>query len=368
MSHSSTVFLLSNTSWYLYNFRRGTIVALREQGYRVVCLSPVDDASTLLVSELGAEHLPLALSGKSTGLVREMQTFASIWRVLRLYRPDFVFNFTIKMNIYSGLVCRALSIPYANNVSGLGTVFLHDSWLFRRVRWLYGFVNRTAETVFFQNQDDLDAFQREGLLKGAGTRLLPGSGIDLERFVFAPLPSSGSVCFVMIARLLGDKGVREYAQACRLLQERGITARCLLIGPVGVSNRTAISIEEVNGWQQEGVLEYLGSKDDVRPWLLASHVLVLPSYREGMPRTVLEAAAMGRPAIVSDVPGCRQAIEPNVTGWLCESKDAESLAQRMVQAIEMPAGQLAQAGRMARQRMETRFSESLVVAAYLECL
>ena len=172
----------------------------------------------------------------------------------------------------------------------------------------------------------------------------------------------------MIARLLGDKGVREYAEACRLLNADGLNVRCLLVGPLGVSNRTAISEEEVRQWQMEGILEYRGATDDVRPLIEEAHALILPSYREGMPRTVLESAAMGRPAIVTDVPGCRQAIEHGLTGWLCDVRSAASLAERMRQVVQMDAAELQRAGDAARKRMEAQFSEERVVEAYLNCL
>lgn len=362
------VFLTSNTSWYLYNFRRSTIHALREQGYRVVCLSPPDDFSQRLVTELAAEHIALPLDGKSTGAVKELRSLWFVWQVLRQYRPGFVFNFTVKMNIYCGLACALQKIPFANNISGLGTAFIHDSWLLRRVRQLYGLVNRQARTLFFQNEEDLAVFRDQGLLGDTPFVLLPGSGVDLQRYQALPLPDSGSFTFIMIARLLGDKGVREYAEACRLLHAQALNVRCLLVGPLGVSNRTAITADEVNRWQTEGGLEYLGAVDDVRPLIAQAHVLVLPSYREGMPRTVLEAAAMGRPAIVTDVPGCRQAIEPEVTGWLCEVRNPASLAQQMQRVLHMDGEKLQDAGRAARTRMENRFNEKVVVQAYLDCL
>ncbi|TDT43443.1 glycosyltransferase involved in cell wall biosynthesis [Halospina denitrificans] len=363
-----TVFLTSNTSWYLYNFRRSTIQALHERGCRVICLSPPDDFSSRLVDELGAEHLPLPLDGKSTGAVQELRSLWFIRKVMRQYRPDFVFNFTVKMNIYCGLVCAMQKIPFANNISGLGTAFIHDSWLFRRVRQVYGMVNRRAERLFFQNSEDQAVFQRYGLMGNVPTTLLPGSGVDLAHFEHAPMPESGPVTFLLIGRLLGDKGIREYADACRQLKHDGVPSRCLLLGQLGVSNRTAIERAEVEGWQSEGILEYLGETDDVRPILREAHVLVLPSYREGMPRTVLEAAAMGRPAIVTDVPGCREAVEPDVTGWLCEVRDSASLAARMRECCERPLSDLAGFGASARERMEARFSETIVVNAYLKCL
>jgi len=363
-----TIFLTSNTSWYLYNFRASTIQALREQGNRVICLSPPDDFSQRLVDELGAEHIALPLDGKSTGAMQELSSLRFIWEVMRQYRPDFVFNFTVKMNIYCGLVCALQKISFANNISGLGTAFIHDSWLFRRVRQVYGLVNRRARHLFFQNEEDLSVFRDKGLLGDTPYTLLPGSGVDLQRFAASPLPEGGPFTFIMIARLLGDKGVREYADACSQLKAEGLDVRCLLVGPLGVSNCTAISEGEVAKWQAEGVLEYLGATDDVRPLIEQAHVLVLPSYREGMPRTVLEAAAMGRPAIVTDVPGCRQAVEAGVTGWLCEVRSAGALAEVMRRVVAMDPAELQRPGDAARVRMEEWFSEGVVVEAYLGCL
>src|SRR5690554_4930609 len=182
------IFLTSNTSWYLYNFRGSTIQALLEQGNRVICLSPMDEFSVRLVEELGAEHIALPLDGKSTGAVQELRSLRFIWSVMRQHRPDFVFNFTVKMNIYCGLVCALQKIPFANNISGLGTAFIHDSWLFRRVRQVYGLVNRRAQRLFFQNEEDLEVFQSRGLLGETPYTLLPGSGVNLQRFQASPLP------------------------------------------------------------------------------------------------------------------------------------------------------------------------------------
>jgi glycosyltransferase involved in cell wall biosynthesis len=362
------VLLSSNTSWYLYNFRASTIRRLIADGYEVTCLSPPDSHSARLECELGARHIALPLDGKSTSILRELHSLALIWRAMRQDRPGLVFNFTVKMNIYCGLACALQQIPFVNNISGLGTAFIHDSWLFRGVRWLYGMVNRRARHLFFQNEEDLAIFRDKRMLGATPYTLLPGSGIDLEHFSPVPLPEESSVTFIMICRLLGDKGVREYAEACRILKERGVPERCLLLGPLGASNRTAIREEEVSGWEQEGIIEYLGSTNDVRPMIAQSHVLVLPSYREGMPRTVLEAAAMGRPAIVTDVPGCRQAIVPESTGWLCGARDAASLAQQMERVVAMSAEARQRAGQAARAYMESKFSESKVIDAYMTCL
>jgi len=363
-----SVFLTANTSWYLYNFRQSTIRALLDRGYRVVCMSPEDDFSLRLINDLGVEYIALPMEGKSTGLMQELRSMLFIWRTLQRYKPIFVFNFTIKLNLYGGLACTLLRVPFANNISGLGTAFIHDSWLFRRVRRVYGWINSRANHLFFQNEEDLALFREARLLGNTPMTLLPGSGVDLYYFAYQSLPEDRAITFVMIARLLGDKGVREYAGACRLLKKNGVPARCLLVGPLGVSNQSAVSKEEVDKWHGERILEYRGATNDVRSVIAESHVLVLPSYREGMPRTVLEAAAMGRPAIVTDVPGCRQAVEPGKTGWLCEVRDEVSLAEQMRKVAMMSRKEVSHVGYSARQRMEAYFSESVVVKAYMDCL
>ena len=365
---SRIVIFTSNTSWFLYNFRRQTIQRFVEAGDKVICLAPEDEFSHRLGDELGAEFLSIPLEGKSVGVLKELRSIFFIWRTIKRLAPTIVFNSTVKMNIYGGIACRLLGIPFANNISGLGTAFIHESLLFTAVRRLYGKVNQKAVHLFFENEDDLKVFEDNELIGDTPVTILPGSGVDLLRFQASPLPQVGPITFIMVARLLGDKGVREYAEACRMLKSEGLDVRCLLVGPLGVSNRTAITEDEVCRWQGQGFLEYLGATDDVRPLIEYAHVLILPSYREGMPRTVLEAAAMGRPAIVTDVPGCRQAIEPGVTGWLCEVRNAESLAEQMRRVAIMEAPELQMAGDAARRRMERQFSEERVVQAYLDCL
>ncbi|TVU70754.1 MULTISPECIES: glycosyltransferase family 4 protein [Cobetia] len=363
-----TVMLVSNSSFFLYNFHRGVIEGLRDSGYRVICLAPADAHSQRLVDELKVEHRALGMEGKGTSLVGEGRSLLSLLMTLLKLKPRYVLNFTIKANVYSGLACRLLNIPYTNNVSGLGTAFLHDSWLFRRVRALYGFANRGARCVFFENRDDQALFMRLGLQKSTPSVVLPGAGIDPERFAFTPQPVGPPLTFVMVARLIADKGVREYVAAAERLHERYPQARFWLIGPSGISNRTAISDAEITQWRERGVLHYLGEQHDVRPFLAEANILVLPSYREGMPRTVLEAASMGRPAIVSDVPGCRSSVLPGTTGWLCEAGSTESLEQQLQACLELPHDALVMAGQAARARIEAEFDQKIVVRAYLGCL
>ena len=361
------VVITANTSWYLFNFRKGTIVGLLANGYRVVCMAPEDSYSARLES-MGAEFVALPLEGKSTNLATELKSLISIYLIIKRLKPAFVFNHTIKMNVYVGLSCRLLDVPYSNNVSGLGTVFLHKGLAYGLAQKLYRLANSSAQTVFFQNVEDKDTFLELGLVTEAKIVVLPGSGIDVEAFAFTQIPKRRPLVFIMIARLIADKGVREFVDAARQVSASGATARFVLVGPGGISNTSAISDDEVEGWNTEGVIEYVGEQGDVIPWIEEAHVLVLPSYREGMPRTVLEGASMGRPAIVTDVPGCRQSVVDGETGWYCEVRSAESLAARMLQVIQLPAEELEKFGFRARKRAEQVFSEELVIGRYLECL
>lgn len=365
---SNTVVLCANTSWYLFNFRRSTIQALSAAGYEVVCISPLDAFSDRLRQELGATHLSLPLAGKSQNPFSESRAFVFLWRAIKTLRPAFVFNFTIKLNLYSGLCCRFLDVPYANNVSGLGTAFLYDTFFYRQLRKIYGWVNRSGNHVFFQNRDDVRVFQDLGLLDISTYTVLPGSGVNLTRFPFIEMSFRSDRVFLMVSRLLGDKGVREFVEAAAILKARRVPVRFQLLGPLGADNRSAITSEELRRWIDDRIIEYLGEANDVSPFLARAHVLVLPSYREGMPRTVLEAASTGRPAIVADVPGSRDAIVPDETGWFCDARSGSSLADAMMHVLTLDDSTLACFGANARRNVEKNFSEEVVVDAYLNCL
>jgi glycosyltransferase involved in cell wall biosynthesis len=225
---------------------------------------------------------------------------------------------------------------------------------------------RRADLVFFQNPDDERFFRAERVVRGDQSRVIPGSGVDLDRFSFSEPPKS--LRYLMVARLLADKGVREYVAAARIVKSQIPAATFSLLGGLDHENRTAVPAEELESWRREGVIEYLGSTADVRPFIRNSAVVVLPSYREGLPRTLLEAAAMGRPLIGTDVPGCREVVREGVTGFLCEARDANSLASAMQRFAGASYGDRARLGAHARAMVELEFDEALVVGAYLDAI
>ena len=357
--------LASNTAWYVWKFRLTLAQALREAGHEVVALAPRDDYAERIETE-GFRFVSMELDNKGMNPVRDLRFFLRLMGWLRQEKPDVFLGYTIKPNVYGGWACRWLGIASIHNVSGLGTAFLREGWLTTIAGLLYRTGLKRARKVFFQNGDDREEFLRRRLVREEQTDVLPGSGVDLARF--APVEGrahGGPVRFLLLARLMGDKGVFEYVEAARRLKAKGAGAMCRLGGFLDVKNRTAISREDVEGWVREGVVEYLGEADDVRPFIGDSDCVVLPSYREGTPRSLLEAASMAKPVIATDVPGCRNVVEDGSTGFLCRVRDAGDLAEKMERVMGMSLEERAAMGRAGRVKMEREFDEGIVIRKYL---
>jgi glycosyltransferase involved in cell wall biosynthesis len=365
------VVICANAAWNLYNFRAGLIRALLECGTEVFAVAPSDGRHEELLEQLGCRFEALPMDSKGTSPAGDSLLFLRYLRLFSRLRPDAYLGYTIKPNIYGSLAAGARGIPVVNNVSGLGTAFLSHGWLAAVARRLYRQALRRSRKVFFQNPDDLSLFVDGGLVGAGQAALLPGSGVDLVRFSPQPRgarPDGSGPAFLLIARLLRDKGVVEYVEAARRVKEAVPGASFRLLGFLESDNRTALSRQTVEGWVREGAVDYLGAADDVRPFIAEADCVVLPSYREGTPRSLLEAAAMARPLIATDVPGCREAVEDGVNGFLCRPRDAESLADAMLRFAGLSQPDHDQMGSASRAMAETRFDESIVIRAYLEVL
>ncbi|MCC2097255.1 MAG: glycosyltransferase family 4 protein [Hyphomicrobiales bacterium] len=366
----SRILLSANQAWNLVNFRGGLIRALADAGMDIVAAAPPDGHEDRL-APLGCRFIPLPMNRKGANPVQDLSLLARYRSIMRAERPDVYLGWTIKPNTYGSLAARMSGAAAINNISGLGTAFIRDGWLTRIVKLLYRAGLSGSSTVFFQNGDDRKQFVDLGLVAQDRTALLPGSGVDLERFSIGatePAARGEAFRFLLISRLLRDKGVGEYAEAASLLKSRGLDVTCSILGPLDHQNRTAFSQQDVDKWVQSGAIEYLGPADDVRPFVAACDCVVLPSYREGTPRTLLEAAAMSRPLIATDVPGCREALDAGETGLLCEVRNAVDLARAMQEMAEMdPAGRQAM-GAAGRIKMEREFREQLVIDRYMEAI
>lgn len=367
------VMIALNTAWNLVNFRAGLIRALVAAGYEVVAVAPDDEYSPKLAA-LGCRFVPLPMDNKGVNPGRDLLLLFRFLKVLRRERPDVFLGYTVKPNVYGSIAAHLLGIPVINNVAGLGTAFIKQTWLTKVVRALYRVALFRSAKVFFQNDEDLELFVTSGLVKQQVTGRLPGSGVDLARFDVAPLPSAkvdgqGVVRFLLIARMLREKGIAVYVEAGRLLREKFPNAEFCLLGFLDVQNPSAISREEMAEWVAEGVVNYLGSSDDVRKEIAMADCVVLPSYyREGTPRSLLEAAAMGRPIITTDAIGCRDVVDNGVNGYLCNPRDAEDLADKMARFLEMSNEARVEMGLAGRAKIAREFDENIVIERYLDAI
>ena len=360
-----------NTAWNLLNFRAGLIGGLVSSGYEVVAVAPKDEYVVKL-ELLGCRFVHLEMDNQGTHPIRDLLLLWRFFRLLKTEKPDLCLFYTVKPNVYGSLASRLCGIPFINNVSGLGAVFIQGGWLSRFVSALYRLAFRNSNRVFFQNRDDLGLFLENKLVKVVLTDVLPGSGINLLRFT----PNDDSdrkslntpFRFLLIARMLKDKGVVEFVNAAQLLKESGVKAEFCLLGFLDVQNPAAISSEQMKEWTDQGFVKYLGVSDDVREHIASADCIVLPSYREGTPRTLLEAAAMGKPIITTNVVGCKEVVEHGVNGFLCEVKNTQDLALKMKELLLLSDEQRRLMGESGRLKMEKEFDENIVIQKYLQAI
>ncbi|URD61696.1 glycosyltransferase family 4 protein [Sphingomonas sp. KRR8] len=352
----------ANSLWNLQNFRGGLLRGVAAAGFEPVLAAPPGNQGHAL--PFRAASLPISSDGLNP--LQDGLLLLRFIRLLRRERPAALISWTAKPNIYGAMAARQVGVPAFPNVSGLGTAFIRGGMLQRVLCLLYRTAFGRCPAVFFQNAEDAELFVDLRLVRPDQVRLLPGSGVDLARFPAVPIPPiDGPLRLLFVGRLLGDKGVRELAAAARLLKDEGTPVRFQLLGVLGAQNRTAITRAELDGWLAEDLLDYLGVADDVRPALAQAHAVILPSYREGLPRSLLEAAASGRPLLASDVPGCRDVVEDRVNGLLFPVRSAEGLAKAVRDYLALTPAEQQTMGDCARRTVEQRFGEDRVIAAYL---
>lgn len=368
MTNRHTALISINTSWNIYNFRAPLIRALKATGYSIISAAP-DDNYTTRLHALVDQHLPLPMDNAGTSPLRDIALFFRYLRLLRLTKPAIMLTYTVKPNIYGGLAARLLGIPVITNISGLGTAFMNRNWLTRVVAVLYKYALQNSACVFFQNAEDRDLFIAMKLVASQKTALIAGSGIDLDHFhpqYNAQKLADAPTAFVLIARLLWDKGISEYIAAARIVKAKYPHILFRIVGPRGVQNKTAITETQIAQWAADGIVEYLGETDDVRTVIARHDCVVLPSYREGLSRVLLEAAAMGKPLIATDVPGCRQVVDHEINGLLCKPRNAEDLARAILKFLHTPSQQREHMGHESRAKAEREFDEKNIFAAYIE--
>ena len=351
------VLVLANNDIGLYQFRKELIQELLKDNTVVLSLPYGEMVEPLL--EAGCRFLDTPVDRRGVNPVTDFGLFLRYRKTIKKEKPDLVITYTIKPNVYGGLACRLLRVPYAVNITGLGTAFQGHGLLRMMVTTLYRLGTSGAKVVFFENVENQQIFIDEKLVKAEKTCLLNGAGVNLEHYQVSEYPEEcDGIRFLFVGRVMKEKGIDELFSAMRRLHQDGYSCTLDVLG--GFEENYAQQMEE---YQEAGWLHYHGYQRDVRPFIAQSHCFVLPSWHEGMANTNLECAASGRPVITSDIHGCKEAVVEGVSGLLCQRKDAQSLYETMKTFLQLSHEEKRQMGLAGRKHMEDVFDKKKVVSA-----
>ena len=356
------ILILSNHSGGLYDFRKDLISELKKYASVTVAVPHNDRWDELL--HLADRVIELPIDRRGMNPFHDSKLFHQYRAILKEVKPDLVLTYTIKPNIYGGLACRMAHIPYAVNITGLGSAIENGGWLKKFVLALYKPALKGARVVFFENAGNRDTLAATGVVPQGRDVVLSGAGVNLEDYPYQSYPQEGAVRFLFVGRVMHEKGVDElFAAAKRMKQEYGDGVEFHIVG----------SFEEgykplMDELEKAGVVQYHGYQSDMKHFYGMANCVVLPSYHEGMSNVLLEAAASGRPLITSDIPGCREAVEDGVSGYLCPARDADALYRAMQRVMELSVKQRSEMGCRGRERMEQQFSKTAVVSETIDKL
>lgn len=355
------VLFLVNHDIVIYNFRFELVERLLECGFEVNVSSPYGERINKL-QELGCIYHVTEIERHGRNPLKEVRLLKAYQKLVEEVNPDIVLTYTVKPNVYGGMVCSRLRIPYIANVTGLGTALENGGLMQKITLALYKQGLKKAQIVFFQNRENMVFMTKKGVV-GSRYALLPGSGVNLEQFSYMEYPQTDDpVVFVTVGRLMKDKGTDELLEAAGIVRECHPHVVFRLIGDYDEE----IYKDKVNRAVKNGTIEYFGSQPDVRPFLKECHALIHASYHEGMSNALLEAAASGRPVIATDVPGCREAFDSDISGIACKAGDVKSLVDAVERFLEMPHAKKQQMGQMGRKKMEAEFDRRIIVDEYMK--
>ena len=368
MGSKRRIAFVANTSWSIYKFRLYLIERLLQKGFSVFVLAPRDAYTEKIEEVPGLHYIELhRLKAKSLSPRNNLLLYRELLRHYRQLRPHLVFHYTIKPNLFGSMAARRARIPAVSVVTGLGYTFAGGGWLRAAVKTLYRRILRSNAEVWFLNPDDLDVFTEQKLVAPGKTFLLPGEGVDPTIFFPAPYePGKKAITFLLIGRLIEHKGIREFIRAAALLQQKGLAVDCQLLGFFDEKNPVAIPRGQIEEWTGRKTVSYLGHTDDVASFIRQADCIVLPSYREGMPLSLLEGASMCKALIASDTAGCRTVISDGVNGYLCRVKDGADLAEKMSAYCRLPDEAKKQMGVEGRKRVLAHYTRDIVTGIYLD--
>lgn len=362
------IVIVSNTSWSLFNFRFELARSIKENAYEVILVAPYDEYSDRLSEEF--EYHNIYMNNKGTNPKEDMKTTLAFYKLYKEIKPDVVLHYTIKPNIYGTIACSMLGIRTINNIAGLGTLFIKQNFVTKIAKWLYKYSQSKASKIFFQNSDDFEMFISEGLVEKSKCDILPGSGVNTDKFLPVEYDKENSIfVFLLVARMLWDKGIGEYVEASKLIKAKYKNVEFQMLGFLDVDNHSAVSKEQMQEWVDAGYVNYLGVSDNVKEEIAKADCIILPSfYREGTPRVLLESASMAKPIITTDNVGCRDVVDDGVNGYLCEVRNDQDLADKMEMMLNLSNDERVLMGQRGREKMVCEFDESIVIGKYLSSI
>jgi len=362
------IVLVCNTSWGMMMFRSGLMKRLVKEGYEVFVLAPKDNHSKE-IEALGCYYIDIPMDNKGSNIFKDMLLIKRLYKHYKKIKPNLVFHYTIKPNVYGTLAAKYANVKSIAVITGLGYTFINHGLTSKIAKFLYKISLKHSQKVWFINHEDRKIFIKKRILSRDLMEILPGEGVDMEKY--APRDKKtddDKFRFVLIARLLWDKGVGELVKAASIIKEIYPQVEVQLVGFVDSKNPQAISKDQVDYWVEKGWVKYMGSTKDVRDYIAEADCIVLPSYREGISKILLEAASMAKPIIASNVPGCRDIVEHGSSGYLCNVMDAHDLAQKMKKIINISEKERQDMGYIAREHVRHEFDENIVLHKYLHAI
>lgn len=361
MQESKKILFLSNHFITLFFFRKELIKRLIERGHQVYLSMPADERQSFF-EDMGAKLIITPMTRRGMNPVEDLGLIANYRRIIKELKPDIIFSYTIKPNIYGTMVTNALGYRQVCNVTGTGATFLKESALAKLSRLLYKVSMKKAYKVFFQNSGDRDYFISHKMIAD-NYEMLPGSGVNLEQHRLCPMPDTDELRFIYIGRVMAVKGVQQYLDAAKFIHEKYPNTRFYIAGFIEEDSFRPI----VDDYHERGIVEYLGFRKDIDDWIEHCHCTVLPSLGgEGVPNVLLESAATGRVCIASDINGSREVVEEGVTGFMFRPGDSASLIEKLERFIAMSPSQREAMGQRGREKMEKEFDREIVIAKYIE--
>jgi glycosyltransferase involved in cell wall biosynthesis len=366
MPGNKRIVFVANTSWSIYRFRLYLLKTLTQSGFDVFVLAPRDRYTAHFEHLPGVQYTSLEqFDNKRISVLQDYRLYKELkWHYKRI-QPDLIFHYTIKANIFGTVAAGRSGYPSVSVITGLGYAFLQNSLLQLVAKTLYRFSLRHATEVWFLNTDDQDVFITHKLIDNMRSFLLPGEGIDTTAFYPAPYGDAKQpVTFLLVGRLMKHKGIYEFVEAARLLKQKGISISCQLLGTLDEQSATTVSRRDIEQWTKEELITYLGETDQVAPHIAAADCIVLPSYREGLPLSLLEGASMCKFLIATDTAGCRDIITDQENGYLCAVKDAQDLAAKMEAYYHLPAARKNSMGLKGREKITAQYRQEIVAGIY----